>query len=66
MREAIDVFGEWAEVGKDEGMERGHAAAVEEMLEFIYQRAKDLENPFTITDLGCGNGWVVRKLTAHS
>ena len=42
MREAIDVFGEWAEVGKDEGMERGHAAAVEEMLEFIYQRAKDL------------------------
>ena len=44
MREAIDVFGEWAEVGKDEGMERGHAAAVEEMLEFIYQRAKDLEN----------------------
>ena len=32
MREAIDVFGEWAEVGKDEGMERGHAAAVEEML----------------------------------
>ena len=27
MREAIDVFGEWAEVGKDEGMERGHAAA---------------------------------------
>ncbi|MBK55623.1 MAG: nodulation protein S NodS [Euryarchaeota archaeon] len=66
MREAIDVFGEWAEVGKDEGMERGHAAAVEEMLEFIFQRAKDLENPFTITDLGCGNGWVVRKLTAHS
>ena len=27
MRKATEVFGEWAENGKDEGMEKGHAAA---------------------------------------
>ena len=34
MRKVRDVFDEWAESGKDLGMETGHADAVEEMLEF--------------------------------
>ena len=34
MKEAIDVFNEWAIEGRDLGMEKGHAASVEEMLAF--------------------------------
>ena len=32
MRPAVDVFGEWADIGKDEGMEKGHAPSVNEIL----------------------------------
>ena len=32
-RSAPEVFHEWALIGKDEGMERGHAASVKAMLE---------------------------------
>ena len=32
MRPAVDVFSEWADIGKDEGMERGHTPAVQEIL----------------------------------
>jgi hypothetical protein len=32
-REATEVFSEWAEKGKDKGMENGHAASVHAMLE---------------------------------
>ena len=32
-RPATEVFHDWALVGKDEGMERGHAASVSEMIE---------------------------------
>ena len=32
VRPAVDVFSDWAEEGRDEGMERGHAPAVGEML----------------------------------
>ena len=30
MRKATDVFGEWAEKGKDRGMEKPHAIPVDE------------------------------------
>ena len=36
-RPATDVFHDWALVGKDEGMEKGHAFAVNEMLDFIFK-----------------------------
>ena len=58
-REATAIFSEWALKGKDEGMERGHAASVQEML----QLAKiPRNNPYTAIDVGCGNGWVCRKI----
>ena len=57
---ATDVFSQWALIGKDEGMERGHAASVKAMLELALPKIK--EN-FTAIDLGCGNGWVVRLLS---
>ena len=64
-RPATDVFHDWALDGKDEGMERGHAASVAEMFGFISQRVAETGHPFSVVDVGCGNGWVVRKLQQH-
>ena len=64
-RPATDVFHDWALVGKDEGMEKGHAFAVNEMLDFIFKQAQDSPDKFSAIDVGCGNGWVVRLLKNH-
>ena len=58
-REATDLFSEWADKGKDLGMEEGHAASVHEMLKIAgIPRNTD----FTAIDVGCGNGWVCRLI----
>jgi SAM-dependent methyltransferase len=62
MRAATDVFSEWAGAGRDEGMERGHAPAVSEMLAFGLAQTAELGRSFRAIDVGCGNGWVVRQL----
>ncbi|MBT5254613.1 MAG: class I SAM-dependent methyltransferase [Euryarchaeota archaeon] len=62
MRDATEVFSEWAGNGKDEGMERGHAASVEEMLNLAFSTNNLSQKQFSAIDIGCGNGWVVRKL----
>ena len=53
---ATDVFHDWALVGKDEGMERGHAASVSEMLSFISKQVEVSGKAFSAVDVGCGNG----------
>jgi len=55
----ISVFGRWAEDGRDEGMAKGHLPAVDHMLEV----ALDGLTNFRFIDVGCGNGWVVRKVS---
>ena len=62
MRKVRDVFDEWAESGKDLGMETGHADAVEEMLEFSLKERSEIGEQFTFLDLGCGNGWATRNV----
>jgi len=66
MQKAVDVFGVWAEKGKDIGMEKGHAEAVSEMLDFAIKERELLNKKFSFLDLGCGNGWVVRKIAENS
>ena len=61
-RPATDVFHDWALRGKDEGMERGHALSVGEMIDFISVKSEQRGTNFSAVDVGCGNGWVVRIL----
>ena len=46
-------------------MEKGHAAAVKEMLNFAYHERCKLGEKFSFLDLGCGNGWVVRQVAEN-
>jgi predicted TPR repeat methyltransferase len=62
MRKVREVFDEWAESGKDLGMETGHADAVEEMLEFSLKERSEIGEQFSFLDLGCGNGWATRNV----
>lgn len=62
MRPAIQVFSEWAKLGKDLGMENGHAPAVNEILAAAFEEIDG--EKFRAIDAGCGNGWVVRMLSA--
>ena len=61
----INTFNNWAIVGKDEGMEKCHAPAVNKMLDIINLKTSVLNHRFNFLDIGCGNGWVVRKFSNH-
>ena len=66
MRQPTDVFGEWAEIGKDRGMEDSHAIAVNEMINFALKERLEIGEKFSFLDLGCGNGWVARLATNNA
>lgn len=53
------TFDKWAISGRSELMEREHAKTVNQFLDSI-----PFEKPFSFLDIGCGNGWVVRKIAA--
>ena len=58
----IDTFNKWALLDKDKGMERGHANSVSKMFEIFESENSIINIPFKFLDLGCGNGWVIRKI----
>jgi len=62
IRDATEVFSEWALRDRDEGMEIGHDKSVNEMLKIAIPM---LDEPFMAIDVGCGNGWVCRKFQSY-
>lgn len=52
------VFDEWAQNGKAELMEIDHGKNVSKFLDSI-----SFDESFSFLDVGCGNGWVVRKMS---
>ena len=66
MQKPTEIFGKWAEEGKDIGMEKGHATSVKDMLDFALQERTNIGNNFSFLDLGCGNGWVARNVSKNS
>ena len=54
------LFDNWAKAGRAEDMEAGHGLSVNKFLDRI-----TFEKPFTFLDIGCGNGWVVRKIAGE-
>ena len=51
------TFDKWAQNGRAELMEIEHRNNVSKFLHTI-----SFDKPFTFLDVGCGNGWVVRKI----
>jgi 2-polyprenyl-3-methyl-5-hydroxy-6-metoxy-1,4-benzoquinol methylase len=66
MQKPTEIFGKWAEEGKDVGMEKGHATSVNDMLDFALHERTNIGKNFSFLDLGCGNGWVAREISKNS
>ena len=66
MQKPTEIFGKWAEEGKDVGMEKGHATSVKDMLNFALQERTNIGKNFSFLDLGCGNGWVARNVVKNT
>ena len=47
-------------------MEKGHAVSVDDMLDFALEERVDKGKNFSFLDVGCGNGWVVRKVLQNT
>ena len=52
------TFDSWASSGRSELMEKEHSKNVLKFLNSI-----SFSKPFSFLDVGCGNGWVVRKIS---
>ena len=59
----INTFNNWAIKNKDKAMQEGHIDAVNEMFNLIRAKTKIFNKPFKFLDIGCGNGWVVKKIS---
>jgi len=58
----IETFNNWAKLNKDQSMEKGHSHSVNKMFEILKEKTNLLESTFSFIDIGCGNGWVIRKV----
>ena len=62
---AIDVFNQWAQNGKDEGMKKNHFesyAHIKNIIKKEFYKSKKI----TVADVGCGNGWATGDLLKES
>ena len=63
---AIDIFNDWAKSGRDKGMEEGHNDSGSQIVQIVKDlKNNDFEQYLSILDIGCGNGWLLRKITAN-
>lgn len=53
------TFDEWAKNGRSELMEKEHGDSVLKLLKSVNFKRK-----FSFLDIGCGNGWVVRRIAS--
>ena len=58
MDKTSKLFDVWAKTGRSEEMEKGHGTTVNQFLDKL-----SLKGNFRFLDIGCGNGWVVRKMS---
>ncbi|HIE46383.1 MAG: class I SAM-dependent methyltransferase [Nitrosopumilus sp.] len=61
MDQVRKTFDKWAQNGRAELMEIEHGKNVSKFLESI-----QFDKPFTFLDVGCGNGWVVKKISKNN
>jgi len=61
MDKTSKLFDVWAKTGRSEEMEKGHGTTVNQFLDKL-----SLKEKFRFLDIGCGNGWVVRKMSQKS
>ena len=58
MDKTARYFDRWATKGRSEDMEIGHGTNVNKFFDNI-----TFDRKFSFLDIGCGNGWVVRKIS---
>ena len=61
MDKTSKLFDVWAKTGRSEEMEKGHGTTVNQFLDKL-----SMKQNFRFLDIGCGNGWVVRKMSQKS
>jgi len=62
----INTFDYWAKNDRDVDMQKGHTPAVNEMINIIKKSTNIMTSSFKFLDLGCGNGWVNRKILKNN
>lgn len=55
------IFDKWEKTGRAELMEKEHQKSVLKFFDTV-----SFEKPFSFLDIGCGNGWVVRRIAGIS
>ena len=63
MKINIKTFNDWAIKNKDLDMQEGHEKPVDYMFKLISNKTNIFNKNFSFLDVGCGNGWVVRKIS---
>lgn len=59
---AINLFNNWVDLGKDDGMVINHRPSVDYMISLI--PPSKINKQFSFIDIGCGNGWVVKQVAS--
>ena len=66
MNTNIEIFNNWATLNKDKSMESNHRNSVLKMFEIVKTTSNIFKKKFSFIDLGCGNGWTIRKILENN